>query len=170
MPAGWGKAMGSRLSPTVARAVGKPISASLLSLALLALSASIGLAQEEDPPETATEVEEDVLVDDEVPPQPQEGIEEIFVTGRRREELLQSVPISIRAFNQQELETRSVQRLDEIGRGTANMKFDSTIGSNTSSRIYIRGVGQDNPSSVLDPGVGLYIDGVYLPRAGGGLL
>lgn len=98
------------------------------------------------------------------------GVEEIIVTGRKREEALQDTPTSIRAFSSMELEHRSVDRVDEIGKSVANMVFDATDGSNYASRIYIRGVGQDSSGRLVDPGVGTYVDGVYIPRSFGGLL
>jgi len=95
--------------------------------------------------------------------------DEIVVQGRRREELLQSTPLSIRAFDATELEERSITRVDEIGIATANLKFDTTTGTNTDARIYIRGVGQDDNRTLVDPGVAVYIDDVYLPRLNAGL-
>ena len=52
-------------------------------------------------------------------------VENIRVSGRRREELLQEVPISIRAFDTNELNARQITRVDEIGFGTANLTFDA---------------------------------------------
>ncbi|MEE9280673.1 MAG: TonB-dependent receptor, partial [Myxococcota bacterium] len=101
---------------------------------------------------------------------PPPALEEIVVTGRKREELIQDTPLSIRAFSSVELEARTLERVDEIGRSTVNMLFDATDGSNQSSRIYIRGVGQDNSGRLVDPGVGTYVDGVYIPRSFGGLM
>jgi len=140
----------------------------LILTSSIVLVAATAPAQEDE--DTVVDREEELILDDVPPAERTAGIEDIKVTGRKREELLQSVPISIRAFSQQELEARSITRVDQIGEATANLKFDSTLGSNQNSRIFIRGVGQANPSSLLDPGVGLYIDGVYLPRAQGGLL
>ena len=93
------------------------------------------------------------------------GLEEILVTGRRREEALQNVPVSIRAFDSAELEARQILRLDEIGFGTANLSFDTANGSNRNARIYIRGIGQDDPRTIVDPAIGIYVDEVYIPRA-----
>jgi len=93
------------------------------------------------------------------------GIEEIIVTGRKREEAIQQTPISMMAFTDQDLEVKAITEVQEIGQSVAGLKFDTTTGSNNMARIYIRGVGQDNASSEVDPGVGIYVDGVYYPRA-----
>lgn len=96
---------------------------------------------------------------------PYADVETMKVTGRRREEMLQEVPVSIRAFDANELNSRNISRIDEIGFGTANLTFDSTNGSNRNARIYIRGIGQDDPRTIVDPAIGMYIDNVYIPRA-----
>jgi iron complex outermembrane receptor protein len=97
-------------------------------------------------------------------------IEELVVTGRRRSEPLRSVPISMLALPERELAARSLDSLLDLGRGVANLKLDATTGSQHQIRAYIRGVGQDSASPRVDPGVGIYLDGVYLPRAQGSLL
>ena len=93
------------------------------------------------------------------------GLEEIVVTARKRDELLQEVPISITAFSTSDLEERSITRIDQIGQATPNLNFDR-IGS-FSSRVYIRGVGQNRSIITEDAGVAQYLDGVYLGRAQG---
>ncbi len=93
------------------------------------------------------------------------GIEELKVTGRKREELLQEIPTSVRAFSSEEIMQRNIQRIDEIGLATANLQFTGANGSSRDSRIYIRGIGQSDTRSIVDPGVGLYIDNVYIPRS-----
>ncbi len=74
----------------------------LVPLLLLGVGPDVA-AQEGEPAEEASPV--DV------------GIEEIIVTGRKREEALQDTPASIRAFSSMELEARTMTRVDEIGRG-----------------------------------------------------
>jgi iron complex outermembrane receptor protein len=56
---------------------------------------------------------------------------------------------------------------------TPNLQFtnDTTLaGNNNSSNIFIRGVGQTDPTSTVDPGVGLYIDDVYMGQSIGGTM
>jgi iron complex outermembrane recepter protein len=98
------------------------------------------------------------------------AIEEITVTARKRDENLQSTPISVLAFSADELESRQVTRITDIGEAVPNLKLDTSNGSNNSTRIYIRGVGQDDGRSNVDPGVGLYVDGVYIPRLTGSVV
>jgi iron complex outermembrane recepter protein len=97
-------------------------------------------------------------------------IEEIVVTGRRREERLQRTPVSITAFDTETLEARGLTQIDDLGKNVAGLKFDTTVGSNNTARIFIRGVGQGSESDELDPGVSLYVDGVYYSRLLGSVI
>jgi len=100
-------------------------------------------------------------------------IEEITVTARKREEDLQSTPLSISAFSGESLEFRGVDRVDGIADFTPNLSFGNSPtfgGAGNSAAIYIRGIGQKEFVPTVDPGVGLYVDGVYIGRSVGGIL
>ncbi len=97
-------------------------------------------------------------------------IEEIVVTGRRREEMIQQTPLSITAFESEDLEARGLTQIDDLGKSVAGLKFDTIPGRSNIARIYIRGVGQVSESDELDPGVALYVDGVYYPRLVGSVI
>ena len=45
-----------------------------------------------------------------------------------------------------------------------------TDSASQTTRIFLRGVGQTDPIQTADPGVAIYLDDVYIPRAQGGLL
>lgn len=96
-------------------------------------------------------------------------LDEIVVTARRKSENLQSAPVTVSAFNQNSLENLGVTNNIDIGRFTSNVVFDNTssfAGVDT-FQAFIRGVGQTDFALNTDPGVGLYIDGVYIARAPG---
>ncbi len=98
-------------------------------------------------------------------------LEEVIVTARKLEESLQDTPVSISAFTGDDLAVRSITSLDEVSRITPNMSFfASGIAGKNSGQAYIRGVGQFDYILSTDPGVGVYIDGVYLARSMGSLL
>lgn len=100
------------------------------------------------------------------------SLEEIVVTARKREEGLQDTPISIAAFSAETLEARGTTRVDEIAAFTPNLQLFNSPGfggTSASSAIYIRGVGQKDFSPFTEPGVGVYIDGVYVARSVGGI-
>ena len=84
---------------------------------------------------------------------------------RYREQLLQQTPISLRLFTATEIEERVLRRSDGIGQSTANLNFQTATGSSFDARILIRGIGQADPNDLFEPAVGVFLDGVYLPRA-----
>ena len=95
-------------------------------------------------------------------------LEEIVVTARKREELLQNVPISIAAFSANDLGKRSLQNLEDVGQFLPNLTVSQAgTNGNSGAFVYIRGVGQSDALSTYDPAVGIYVDGVYLGRMQG---
>ncbi len=100
-------------------------------------------------------------------------LEEITVTARRIEESLQETPVSVSVFTADNLEQRMIFSTEDLDQITPNLQFtnDTTLaGNNNSSNIFIRGVGQTDPTSTVDPGVGLYIDDVYMGQSIGGTM
>ncbi|WP_317930557.1 TonB-dependent receptor [Halioxenophilus sp. WMMB6] len=100
-------------------------------------------------------------------------LEEITVTARKVEENLQEVPIAVTAFSGDALERRQIDSSDDIGKITPNLQFTNNAplaGNNNSSVIFIRGVGQISARANTDPGVGLYIDDVYMGQSVGGTM
>jgi iron complex outermembrane recepter protein len=96
-------------------------------------------------------------------------LEEVTVTAERRAEPLQKTPIAVTAIGTEALEQRSVVNLDEVGRYLPNVNIAYGRGSANEAFIFIRGIGQANDTGGADPGVGEYVDDVYLGRIQGGL-
>lgn len=99
--------------------------------------------------------------------------ETITVTARKREESLQDTPIAISAFSGDSLEYRGVTNIGDIAPFTTNLSFQNNPsfgGASNSAAIYIRGIGQKEFLPTVDPGVGLYVDGVYVARSIGGIM
>ena len=99
-----------------------------------------------------------------------EGGDEIIVTARRREENLVDVPIAVSAFSGEALEMRGALDITEIGNITPNTTLETSRGSNSTLSAFIRGIGQQDPVSGFEPGVGIYLDDVYLNRPQAGVL
>lgn len=98
------------------------------------------------------------------------GIEEIIVTARKREESIQDVPISITALSAEDMKVfgiRNVADMEGIVPGL-NMGGGGN-GVKKDSNPFIRGVGQRETKVTLDPGVGTYIDGIYIARTAGAM-
>jgi iron complex outermembrane receptor protein len=105
--------------------------------------------------------------------QQEAGLEEIVVTARKREESLQDTPVSVTAFTGDMLEQQHITSLDDVAEATPNLVFDTgTIfsGSNAAAAVYIRGIGQIDYALYTDPGVGIYLDGVYVATSIGSVL
>lgn len=101
------------------------------------------------------------------------ALEEVTVTARRVEENLQDTPVAVSAFTAEALERRQISGTDDIGKITPNLQFTNNAplaGNNNSSVIFIRGVGQISARANTDPGVGLYIDDVYMGQSVGGTM
>lgn len=101
------------------------------------------------------------------------NLEEIVVTARKREESLQDTPIAISAFTASALERQQIVNTEDLDQVAPNLQFASygpLTGNNSAAQVYIRGIGQSDGSSGVDPGVGLYIDDVYMGRSVGGVM
>ncbi|MCG8443722.1 MAG: TonB-dependent receptor [Caulobacterales bacterium] len=100
------------------------------------------------------------------------GVDTITVTARRREESIQETPISITAFDSEALRALSASDISGLGRSTPNLDLSFTVGTSGggNSQATIRGIGQTDFLITTDPGVGIYLDGVYLGRTTGSVL
>jgi len=100
-------------------------------------------------------------------------LEEIVVTARKREESLQDTPVAVTALTADALEVRAVQSLDAVSQFVPNLQFDGAAalsGGGFNATVFIRGVGQNDFAIFSDPGVAMYVDGVYLGRTIGGIM
>ena len=94
-------------------------------------------------------------------------LEEIVVTSRRTEESLQDVPISITAYSSEDIVARRLADIEDIALNTPNVHFTRNLGL---AIVAIRGFSDDEVVATADPLVGIYVDGVYVPRMQGALL
>ncbi len=100
-------------------------------------------------------------------------IEEIIVVAQKREQNAQEVPISITALSASALEQRGLSDISQIGEMTPNLEMDNTspfAGSSSVLSPFIRGIGQNDFAFNLEPGVGVYVDGVYYARTIGAVV
>ncbi len=102
-----------------------------------------------------------------------EGLGTIVVTARRRDEDLQETPLAATALAAETIEERNIQAVAEVTNFAPNIQFDnvaSESGGGASSQISIRGIGQTDYVITVEPGVGLYLDGVFVGKSVGSLL
>ncbi|HEX7759315.1 MAG TPA: TonB-dependent receptor [Caulobacteraceae bacterium] len=130
--------------------------ASTASFLVLSAVLSAGCAQAETQPASSGE--------------PQSSLQEVVVTAQKRAENVQQVPIAVTAFTATSLQERAVGSVAQLSGLVPNVNLDAGTpfsGSPSVLSAYIRGIGSDDFAFNIDPGVGIYVDGVYLARTVG---
>jgi len=97
----------------------------------------------------------------------------IIVSARRRDESLQETPVAVTVFSGEALEDRQVTQTQDLEKFTPSLQFKPAgqlSGNSAAAVVFIRGVGQLDPTAAVDPGVGVYIDEVYVGRSVGGTI
>jgi iron complex outermembrane receptor protein len=92
-------------------------------------------------------------------------VEEIVVTARRREELLQDVPISMTVFDQKQLDARNIVNAGDLAAFTPSLSVNRNFGDDSTS-FAIRGFTQELRTT---PSVAVYFAEVVAPRGGGSI-
>lgn len=99
------------------------------------------------------------------------SMEEIIVTAQFRSQALQDTPLSITAINAEMLEARGQSEVTQIAQQAPNVTlvqgggiFGPSVGAQ------IRGVGQFDSNPAYEPGVGMYVDDVYIATLNGAVL
>lgn len=94
-------------------------------------------------------------------------LEEIVVTARKVSENIQDIPLSITALSGDALEDRSVREVRDLSATVPNVVIQASNNDPGSATVAIRGQTQAGILLTLDSSVGLYFDGVNIPRAHG---
>lgn len=97
-------------------------------------------------------------------------IEEVVVSARRRDESLQQVPQAVSALSGEDMLIAGVSNLADMQFQAPGLTVYAARGTTSTATAYIRGVGQSDPLWGVEPGVGIYVDDVYLARPQGALL
>ncbi len=98
------------------------------------------------------------------------GLDEIVVTAQKRAENVQDVPIAIAAFGGEAIQQRGISDVSQLSSITPSVVLDAGTpfaGSGAALGATIRGIGQNDFAVNVDPGVGVYLDGIYLARTVG---
>src|SRR5688572_12396566 len=93
-----------------------------------------------------------------------EGTNDVVITARRRNEILQDVPVAVTAYSGEALEAQGALDITDIGDTTPNVTLEASRATNSTLTAFIRGVGQQDPVAGFEQGVGIYLDDVYLNR------
>ncbi|MXY56797.1 MAG: TonB-dependent receptor [Gammaproteobacteria bacterium] len=95
----------------------------------------------------------------------EEPIEEVVVTAAKREQGVYQVPASLSVFDGGQLAQRGIADLVDVGKFVPNLNVTTfSAGHTSSANPFIRGIGTQDHLITTDPGVGVYVDGVYLGR------
>lgn len=89
-------------------------------------------------------------------------LDTVLVTARRREESLYDVPGSVSAFSEEQVRDLQATDMRRVQYSVPNFHFERSDSSNAA--VYVRGIGQNDSLPFVEPGVGVYIDGVYQAR------
>ncbi|WP_323845027.1 TonB-dependent receptor [Microbulbifer magnicolonia] len=98
------------------------------------------------------------------------AMEEVVVSARRREESLQEVPQAVSALSGEDMLIAGVSNLADLQSQAPGLTVYAARATTSTATAYIRGVGQSDPLWGVEPGVGIYVDDVYLARPQGALL
>ena len=91
--------------------------------------------------------------------------DEITVTATRRVENIYDVPMAISAFTEETIFKQGITDLTDVGKFVPNMTVTGFSAGHVSSiNVFLRGIGLQDHLITTDPGVGVYVDGVYLGR------
>ncbi len=100
-----------------------------------------------------------------------DALQEVVVTAQFREQNLQDTPLAITAVNAAMLEARGQTNIAQVAAQAPNVSLRPQPQNGGSGLIaFIRGVGQTDFNYALDPGVGVYVDDVYIPTLSSSLL
>ena len=94
-----------------------------------------------------------------------EAFETIKVTARKRTESLFETPTAITSLGEGVLADANISNVDDVGKYVPNLNISRYgVGSTAHAAVFIRGIGLQDHIITTDPGVGVYLDGVYLGR------
>ncbi|MBU2916407.1 TonB-dependent receptor [Psychrosphaera sp. F3M07] len=99
-----------------------------------------------------------------------QGLEVIEVTARKTAENIQKVPVAVTSLSASDLAEAGISTMTEVQQFSPNTTLQTSRGTNSTLTAFIRGVGQQDPLWGYEPGVGIYIDDVYMARPQGAVL
>jgi len=100
------------------------------------------------------------------------ALEEIVVSAQRREQNIQTTPVSVIAFSGPQLEKANVVDLVDLNTKLPNLNVAGAGGAGTNNASFaVRGLGSGSRNSPnTENSVGLYIDDVYYGKTDGAIL
>lgn len=125
----------------------------LTAVSALALSCGAGAAMAQQAQSSST----DVLQSDETT-----VVDEIVVTGSRlRDESVQETPIAVSVVNAQMIEDLNAPDVRALSSTVPNLQISQNPTASGTPLVFLRGFGVVGTEVATEPGVALYVDGVY---------
>ncbi len=98
-------------------------------------------------------------------------LQEVIVTAQFRNESVQQTPLAISAIDASDLAARGQTSLTQISEDVPSVNlFSDEAAFGPAMGAFIRGIGQFDLDPALEPGVGIYVDNVYMGTITGSLL
>jgi len=94
-----------------------------------------------------------------------QAIDEIVVTAQKREQTLQETPVSVAVVSDEQIEKSQIRDAADIQTLVPALRV-AEFATATNTEFSLRGIGTSSFNPGLEPSVGVFIDGVYRPRAG----
>ncbi|MEZ7277448.1 TonB-dependent receptor [Pseudoalteromonas sp. 68 DY56-GL68] len=95
----------------------------------------------------------------------QDAFEKIEVTARKRTESIFESPTAVSSIGENLIDKANMSNLEDIGKYVPNLNITRYgVGNAAHASVFIRGIGLQDHVITTDPGVGVYLDGVYLGR------
>ena len=89
-------------------------------------------------------------------------LEGIIVTALKREAMIQDVPVSMTAFDSEQLDALKLRDIGDLTITMPNVALDDVGVTRGIANFSIRGLGINSSIPSIDPTVGVFVDGIYL--------
>ncbi|MDG2520459.1 TonB-dependent receptor [Caulobacter segnis] len=102
-----------------------------------------------------------------------DALEPVIITAERRQASVATTPLAVTAVTGEALIARGAEDVSSLARIIPNLQLEGAAplsGGAFNATPFIRGIGQNDASIFNEPGVGIYLDGVYLGRSTGAIL
>lgn len=93
------------------------------------------------------------------------AVEEVIVTGTKRQMTLQDVPIAVSVTSNDTIEKAAIQDINDLQSVVPTLRVTQLQSANNTN-FAIRGFGNGTNNEGIESSVGIFIDGVYRSRAG----
>ena len=93
-----------------------------------------------------------------------QGIEEVVVTATRRDENIQTIPVAVSAFTDEDIARLGVTETLDIAKVVPNFVAHNNTGLGTANTYSLRGLNNTESIATFDPPVGTYVGDFFIQR------